>query len=45
MDYIILINPFPIFRRHLTIVSESHTRPAHIRPAFATMLDLGRGAA
>ncbi len=24
-DYIILINPFPIFRRHLTIVNKGHT--------------------
>jgi len=38
-DYIILINPFPIFRRHLTIVSNSHT-PQRIRGSFGTMLSL-----
>jgi len=38
-DYIILINPFPIFRRHLTIVSNSHT-PQRIGGSFETMLRL-----
>jgi hypothetical protein len=37
--YIILINPFPIFRRHLTIVSESHT-PQRISGSFPDMLDM-----
>lgn len=40
-DYIILINPFPIFRRHLTIVSGSHT-PQRIAGNFGTMLTLAR---
>ena len=40
-DYIILINPFPIFRRHLTIVSGSHT-PQRIAGNFGTMLSLAR---
>lgn len=38
-DYLILINPFPIFRRHLTIVSEKHT-PQRIAGSFGTMLSL-----
>lgn len=38
-DHIILINPFPIFRRHLTIVSISHT-PQRIGGSFGTMLSL-----
>jgi hypothetical protein len=37
--YIILINPFPIFRRHLTIVSESHT-PQRISGSFHEMLGM-----
>lgn len=40
-DFIILINPFPIFRRHLTIVSGSHT-PQRIAGSFGTMLSLAR---
>ena len=40
-DFIILINPFPIFRRHLTIVSGSHT-PQRIAGSFGTMLNLAR---
>lgn len=40
-DYIILINPFPIFRRHLTIVSQSHT-PQRIAGSFDTMLSLAK---
>jgi hypothetical protein len=39
--YIILINPFPIFRRHLTIVSGNHT-PQRIAGNFGTMLMLAR---
>lgn len=39
--FIILINPFPIFRRHLTIVSESHI-PQRIEGSFGTMLSLAR---
>lgn len=35
----ILVNPFPIFDRHLTIVSEKHT-PQLIGPNFALMLEL-----
>jgi hypothetical protein len=40
-DFVILVNPFPIFRRHLTIVSESHT-DQRIAPNFGTMLNLAR---
>jgi hypothetical protein len=36
-DYIILINPFPIFRRHLTIVNRGHT-PQRIAGNMLTML-------
>lgn len=35
----VLVNPFPIFPRHLTIVSDSHT-DQRILPGFATMLSL-----
>jgi hypothetical protein len=38
-DYIILINPFPIFRRHLTIVNRAHT-PQQIEGSFLAMLSL-----
>ena len=38
-DYTILINPFPIFRRHLTIVSDIHT-DQRIAGNFLTMLRL-----
>jgi len=38
-DYQILINPFPIFRRHLTIVCESHS-PQRISGSFPAMLSL-----
>jgi len=38
-DYIILINPFPIFRRHLTIVNRAHT-PQKIEGDFLSMLSL-----
>jgi hypothetical protein len=37
--YIILINPFPIFRRHLTIVSGSHI-PQRITESFPDMLSM-----
>lgn len=37
--YIILINPFPIFPRHLTIVSELHT-PQRISGSFPDMLSM-----
>jgi hypothetical protein len=40
-NYIILINPFPIFRRHLTIVSLVHT-PQRIEGNLGTMLELAR---
>jgi len=40
-DFVILINPFPIFRRHLTIVSGSHI-PQRIAGRFGTMLSLAR---
>lgn len=35
----VLVNPFPIFPRHLTIVSDSHT-DQRILPGFGTMLSL-----
>lgn len=35
----ILVNPYPIFRKHLTIVSKTHT-PQSIRGHFETMLSL-----
>jgi hypothetical protein len=40
-DCTILINPFPIFRRHLTIVSHSHT-PQRIAGSFGRMLSLAQ---
>lgn len=40
-DYIILVNPFPIFSRHLTVVSESHT-PQRISGSFRSMLSLAK---
>jgi len=40
-DWIILVNPFPIFRRHLTIVSRRHT-PQRIAGSFGTMLTLAQ---
>jgi len=39
--YNILINPFPIFRRHLTVVNLAHT-PQRIEGNLGTMLDLAR---
>ncbi len=41
IDYIMLINPFPIFPRHLTIVSQLHT-PQRIDGSFDTMLRLAQ---
>lgn len=40
-NYIILINPFPIFRRHLTVVRLTHT-PQRIEGNLVTMLELAR---
>ena len=40
-DMIILVNPFPIFRRHLTIPCESHT-DQRIFENFSLMLSLSR---
>ena len=39
--YNILINPFPIFRRHLTVVNLAHT-PQRIEGNLGTMLELAR---
>lgn len=39
--YDILLNPFPIFPRHLTIVERAHT-PQRIASRFADMLELAR---
>jgi len=40
-NYIILVNPFPIFPRHLTIPVTEHT-PQLIAPRFGDMLDLAQ---
>ena len=40
-DYTILINPYPIFRRHFTIPSNTHV-PQRIVPRFGDMLDLAQ---
>ena len=40
-DMIILVNPFPIFRRHLTIPSRSHT-VQRIIGSFGTLLSLSQ---
>ena len=37
--YIILVNPFPIFNEHFTIVDTEH-RPQRIAGSFGTLLDL-----
>jgi len=37
--YTILVNPYPIFQRHLTIPTVKHT-PQHIASRFGDMLDL-----
>jgi len=38
-DYTILVNPFPIFSRHLTIVHRQH-KPQRIAGNFITMLEM-----
>jgi len=40
-DMTILVNPYPIFRRHLTIISEHH-EDQRIRENFYKMLELAR---
>jgi len=40
-DWVILINPFPIFRRHLTVVSKYHT-PQRIAGNLGIMLTLAQ---
>ena len=40
-EYLILVNPFPIFPEHFTISARRHT-PQRIGGAFTTLLDLGR---
>ena len=40
-DYLILCNPFPIFRRHYTIAKRDHS-PQVIDTEFTRMLDLSR---
>ena len=40
-NYTILINPYPIFRRHLTIVDHEH-QPQRIAGNFITMLGMAR---
>jgi hypothetical protein len=40
-NWLILVNPFPIFPEHFTIPHTQHT-PQQIRENFATMLDLAR---
>ncbi len=40
-SYTILVNPFPIFRRHLTITRNEHT-DQRIRNSFSDMLTLER---
>src|SRR5574344_35779 len=40
-DFVILINPFPIFKRHLTIPRREHV-DQHIRPYFQDMLSLAK---
>lgn len=41
-EYTILINPFPIFRRHLTITCNSHT-DQRILNSFDSLLEMARG--
>jgi len=41
-DYIVLVNPFPIFPQHLTIANISHT-DQRIKGNFESMLDLAEG--
>ncbi len=40
-DYIILVNPFPIFKEHFTIISKKH-RPQLIAGSFEYFLTLGK---
>jgi hypothetical protein len=40
-DYIILVNPFPIFPQHFTIPRKEHT-DQRIKPYFADMLELAK---
>jgi len=40
-DYLVLVNPFPIFPRHLTIPHKDH-QPQLIKGKFGTMLNLAR---
>ncbi|MGQ7868912.1 DUF4922 domain-containing protein [Sunxiuqinia sp. sy24] len=40
-DYTVLINPFPIFEKHLTIPLNRHS-PQEITPYFSDLLDLSR---
>ncbi|HHT61445.1 MAG: DUF4922 domain-containing protein [Paludibacteraceae bacterium] len=40
-DFVILINPFPIFKKHLTIPRREHI-DQHIRPYFKDMLSLAK---
>jgi hypothetical protein len=40
-SYLVLCNPFPIFREHFTIAHTSHT-PQRLGPSFGDMLDLAR---
>jgi hypothetical protein len=40
-DYRLLVNPFPVFKRHLTIPSIRH-QPQFIRGKFGTMLQLAK---
>ena len=40
-DYLILVNPFPIFEEHFTIPTLKH-QPQEIANSFSNMLDLGK---
>ena len=40
-DYTILLNPYPVFPRHLTIVLNEHA-PQHIASRYGDMLDLAQ---
>ena len=42
-SFVVLCNPFPIFREHYTICHTSHT-PQRIEPSFGAMLDISRAA-
>lgn len=41
-DYIVQVNPFPIFRRHLVIQSKSHSRQELDSTRMADMLNIAR---